>query len=471
MSRNQKKHPVLTALEIIDIAAEGKAVAKYNDMVVFVSDVVPGDVVDVQVTHKSKNFREGYPVFFHTYSEKRVQAFCSHFGICGGCKWQTLSYEQQLYYKEKQVADCLQRIAKVELPAINPILASEHTMYYRNKLEFTFSNKRWLTKEEMPVDGVPVSHNMNGLGFHVPGMFDKVLDIDTCYLQNELVNSIRKEVKAFALEKNLTFFDLRKQEGFLRNIIFRTSATGHMMVIIIFFFEDKLNRELLLNTIAEKFPEITSLFYIINSKRNDSISDQSPILFCGDDHITEEMEDLKFNVSPKSFYQTNSKQAYQLYKITREFAGLNGTEVVYDLYTGTGTIANFVARNAKKVIGIEYIEEAIDDAKKNSKINNIQNTLFFAGDMKDLLTKSFIEEQGRPEVIILDPPRAGIHQNVIDAILFAQAKKIVYVSCNPATQARDIALLNAMYRITAVQPVDMFPHTHHVENIIQMEKR
>lgn len=471
MSRSQHKHPVLTNLEIIDIAAEGKAVAKYNEMIVFVSNAVPGDVVDVQVTHKSKNFREGFPVFFHTYSEKRVDAFCSHFGICGGCKWQNLSYEQQLFYKQKQVTDCLQRIAKVELPEINPILASEQTTYYRNKLEFTFSNKRWLTKEEMPADGIPATHNMNGLGFHVPGMFDKVLDIETCYLQNELVNNVRNEVKKFALENSLTFFDLRKQEGFLRNIIFRNTASGNLMVIVVFFFEDIVNRELLLNYLSEKFPEITSLFYIINSKRNDSISDQEPVHYRGDDHITEEMEDLKFNISPKSFYQTNSLQAYQLYKVAREYAGLTGSEVVYDLYTGTGTIANFVAHKAKKVIGIEYIADAIEDAKRNSKLNNICNTSFFAGDIKDLLTNGFIEQQGHPDVIILDPPRAGVHQNVIDAMLFAQPQKIVYISCNPATQARDIALLDAAYRVTAVQPVDMFPHTHHVENIIQMVKR
>lgn len=471
MSRSQQKHPILYNLEIIDIAAEGKAVAKFEDMVVFVSNAVPGDVVDVQITRKSKNFREGYPVFFHKYSDKRVDAFCSHFGVCGGCKWQNLSYVQQLIYKQKQVTDCLQRIAKVELPEINKIIASEHTTYYRNKLEFTFSNKRWLTKEEMPEDGIQAVHNMNGLGFHVQGMFDKVLDIEKCYLQKEPMNKIRNGVKKFAIENNLTFFDLRKQEGFLRNMIIRNTASENLMVIIVFFFEDKQNRELLLNYLAEKFPEITSLFYVINNKRNDSVSDLEPVLYKGEDHITEEMEGLKFNISPKSFFQTNSLQAYQLYKITREYACLTGSEIVYDLYTGTGTIANFIALNTKKVIGIEYVDEAIEDAKKNSKLNNISNTSFFAGDIKDLLTTDFIEQQGRPDVIILDPPRAGVHQNVIDAILFAQPQKIIYVSCNPATQARDIALLDSSYRVTAVQPVDMFPHTHHVENIVQMMKK
>lgn len=471
MPRTQHKHPVLSNLEIIDIAAEGKAVAKYNEMIVFVSNSVPGDVVDVQITHKSKNFREGYPVLFHKYSDKRVDSFCSHFGVCGGCKWQNLSYKQQLFYKQKQVTDCLQRIAKVELPDINPILASEQTTYYRNKLEFTFSNKRWLIKEEIPADGIQSVQNMNGLGFHVPGMFDKVLDIDTCFLQKEPVNHVRNAVKNFALNNNLSFFDLRKQDGFLRNLIVRTTASSDLMVIVVFFYEDIQNRELLLDFITEKFPEITSLFYIINTKRNDSVSDQEPILYRGEDHITEEMEGLKFKVGPKSFYQTNSLQAYQLYKIAREYACLTGSEIVYDLYTGTGTIANFIARNAKKVIGIEFVPEAIEDAKKNSKLNDVHNTSFFAGDIKDLLTNNFIEQQGRPDVIILDPPRAGIHQNVVDAMLFAQPQKIVYVSCNPATQARDIALLDPAYRVTTVQPVDMFPHTHHVENIIQMIKR
>lgn len=469
MNRNKQKHPILTNLEIIDVADEGKGVARYDEMVVFVSNAVPGDIVDVQVSHKSKNFREGFPVFFHKYSEKRVVAICSHFGVCGGCKWQNLDYQDQLFYKQKTVSDCLHRIAKVELPEINKILESENTQFYRNKLEFTFSNKRWLTNNEMPLDGVPVIHQMNGLGFHIPGMFDKVLDIEKCYLQSDPSNQIRQAIRTFSLEHQFAFFDLRTQEGFLRNLVIRTTSTGEVMVQVVFFYEDIENRIALLEYILSSFPQVTSLFYFINNKRNDSTSDLIPTLYRGNGFITEEMEGLKFKIGPKSFFQTNSQQAYRLYKIAREFAALTGSEVVYDLYTGTGTIANFVAKNAKKVVGIEYISEAIEDAKENSTLNNISNTSFFAGDIKDILNTSFFLENGRPDVIILDPPRAGVHQNVIDAILFAKPQKVIYVSCNPATQARDIALLDTLYKVTNIQPIDMFPHTHHVENVVKLE--
>lgn len=471
MSRKHNKLPVLTNLEIIDVADEGKSVARYDEMVVFVSHAVPGDIVDVQVTHRSKNFREGYPVFFHKYSEKRVSAFCSHFGICGGCKWQDLAYQDQLFYKQKTVSDCLHRIAKVELPEMNPILPSENTQYYRNKLEFTFSNRRWLTKEEMPDNGTAAAKNMYGIGFHIPGMFDKVLDIDKCYLQGGPSNRVRLAIRAYALENGFSFFDLRKQEGLLRNLIIRTTSSGEVMVQVVFFYDDPEKRAMLLDFISNSFPEISSLYYFINKKRNDSTGDIEPVLYKGDAVITEEMEGLKFKIGPKSFFQTNSSQALRLYRITKEFAALSGSEVVYDLFTGTGTIANFVAGNAKKVIGIEYIPEAVEDAKENSKLNGISNTSFFAGDIKDILNTSFFALHGKPGVIILDPPRAGVHQNVIDAILFAQPFRIVYVSCNPATQARDIALLDPVYRVTAIQPVDMFPHTHHVENVMKLEKK
>jgi len=467
--KKKKPLPILEKILITGIAAEGKALAKVDDRVVFVPFVVPGDIIDIQLTRKKNSYAEGRAIYFHEYATVREKSFCEHYGVCGGCKWQILPYSEQIRYKQQQVTDNLTRIGKIELPPISPILGSEKTQFYRNKLEFTFSNKRWMTIEE--VQSGKQFDNMNALGFHIPGMFDKVLDINKCWLQEEISNELRNEIRRFALEHNYTFFDLRNQYGLLRNLIIRTSTTGELMLIVVFFEDDTDKREALLNHLAETFPQITSLLYIINQKANDTITDQEVIVFKGRDHIFEEMEGLKFKIGPKSFYQTNSEQAYNLYKITRDFAGLTGDELVYDLYTGTGTIANFTARQAKKVIGIEYVPEAIEDAKVNSAINNIDNTLFFAGDMKNILNEEFIETYGRPDVIITDPPRAGMHDDVIDTILFAEPKRIVYVSCNPATQARDLSLLDNKYRVTKIQPVDMFPHTHHVENVVLLEKR
>lgn len=469
MAKSKKPHPIFTDITITDIAAEGKAIAKVNDIVVFVPFVVPGDVVDLQVTRKKSHFMEARPIHFHSFSEKRIEAVCEHYGICGGCKWQILPYAEQIRYKQKQVVDHLTRIGKIALPEITPILGAKKTEFYRNKLEFTFSNKRWRTNEEI-ADG-KVFDTMNAVGFHIPGQFDKVLDINKCWLQTEDSNEIRNEVRRYALEKKLTFFDLRSQEGFLRTMMVRTTSTGELMVIMVFFYEDIDAQNALLQHIADNFSQITSLLYVINSKANDTITDQEILLFKGTECIYEEMEGLQFKIGPKSFYQTNSEQAYELYKIVRNLAGLTGSELVYDLYTGTGTIANFVAHQARFVVGIEYVPEAIEDAVINSKLNNIDNTLFFAGDMKDILTAAFIEKNGKPDVIITDPPRAGMHDDVINAILLAEPKRIVYVSCNPATQARDLSLLDKAYKVEAVQPVDMFPHTHHVENVVLLIKR
>lgn len=446
--------------------------AKVNELVIFVPYVVPGDVVDLQVKRKKNHYAEAVAVKFHEKSPLRTEPFCSHFGVCGGCKWQCLSYEEQLKYKQKQVFDNLTRIGKAELPEFRPILGSEKTRFYRNKLEFTFSNKRWLTEEEVKQN---VKYDqMNAVGFHIPGAFDKVLAIDKCWLQDDISNQIRNAVRDYAYAHNFPFFDLRTQEGLLRNIMIRTSSTGELMVVLqckVTDDEGRRKMEEILQFMADSFPQITSLMYVINNKCNDTIGDLDVEVFKGNDHIFEEMEGLRFKVGPKSFYQTNSEQAYNLYKVAREFAGLTGNELVYDLYTGTGTIANFVARQARKVVGIEYVPEAIEDAKVNSALNGIDNTLFYAGDMKDILTNDFIAEHGRPDVIITDPPRAGMHNDVIDVILAAEPKRIVYVSCNPATQARDLQLLDGKYKVTAVQPVDMFPHTHHVENVVQLERR
>lgn len=469
MAKNKKPHPIFENVNITDIAAEGKAIARVNDLIVFIPFVVPGDVVDLQVTRKKSNFMEARPIHFHSYSEQRIEAVCAHYGICGGCKWQILPYSEQIRYKQKQVVDNLTRIGKIELPEISPIIGSANTEFYRNKLEFTFSNKRWRTNEEI-AEG-KIFETMNAVGFHIPGQFDKVLDIDKCWLQTEDSNAIRNEVRRYALEHDLSFFDLRNQEGFLRTMMVRTTSTGELMIIIIFYYENKEAQDALLQHIADKFPQITSLLYVINSKANDTITDQEVLVFKGNECIYEEMEGLKFKIGPKSFYQTNSNQAYELYKVTRSLAQLTGKELVYDLYTGTGTIANFVAHQAKQVIGIEYVPEAIADAKVNSKLNNIENTLFYAGDMKDILNAAFIEQHGKPDVIITDPPRAGMHDDVINAILFAEPERIVYVSCNPATQARDLGLLDGRYKIAVVQPVDMFPHTHHVENVVLLKKR
>lgn len=472
MARKKKELPLLEKITIIDVAAEGKALAKVNDLVVFVPYVVPGDVVDLQVKRKKNHYAEAVAVKFHEYSPVRAVPFCQHYGICGGCKWQCLPYTEQIKYKQKQVTDNLTRIGKIELPEISPIMGSEKTEFYRNKLEFTFSNKRWLTEEEVKED---VKYDqMNAVGFHIPGAFDKVLAIEKCWLQDDISNQIRNAIRDYAYEHNYSFFNLRSQEGMLRNLMIRTSSTGELMVLLQCKIVEESEMDLmkqLLAFVAERFPQITSLLYVVNNKCNDTINDLEVMVFKGNDHIFEEMEGLRFKIGAKSFYQTNSGQAYNLYKVARNFARLTGNELVYDLYTGTGTIANFVSRQAKKVIGIEYVPEAIEDAKVNSAINGIDNTLFYAGDMKDILTQEFINQHGRPDVIITDPPRAGMHNDVINTILFAEPQRIVYVSCNPATQARDLSLLDAKYKVMAVQPVDMFPHTHHVENVVLLEKR
>ena len=472
MARKKKELPLLEKVTILDVAAEGKAIAKVNDLVIFVPYVVPGDIVDLQIKRKKNKYAEAEAVKFHEYSPVRAVPFCQHYGVCGGCKWQVLPYEEQIKYKQKQVEDNLRRIGKIELPEISPILGSAKTEWYRNKLEFTFSNKRWLTAQEVQQD---VKYDqMNAVGFHIPGAFDKVLAIEKCWLQDDISNRIRNAIRDYAYEHNYSFINLRTQEGMLRNMVVRTSSTGELMVIVICKIVEEHEMDLfrqLLQYVADSFPEITSLLYIINNKCNDTINDLDVHVFKGNDHIFEEMEGLRFKVGPKSFYQTNSGQAYNLYKIAREFAGLTGNELVYDLYTGTGTIANFVSRQARQVIGIEYVPEAIENAKVNAEINGITNALFYAGDMKDMLTQEFINEHGRPDVIITDPPRAGMHQDVVDVILFAEPQRIVYVSCNPATQARDLQLLDCKYRVKAVQPVDMFPHTHHVENVVLLEKR
>jgi len=466
---HRKSLPFISNLEIFDVAAEGKAIGKIDGMVVFVPFVAPGDIVDVQVVRKRKKYIEAVPVNIHKYSADRIDAVCSHFGLCGGCKWQHLNYEKQLAFKQKQVEDQLVRIGKLEIPAIRPILASNKKLFYRNKLEFTFSANRWLTQDE--INSGADFPNRVALGFHIPEKFDKVFDVDKCWLQPDPSNDIRNEVKRFGIENNLPFFDLRSQQGLLRNLIIRTSSTGDLMVVVCFGANDDVWIPKTLDHIQSQFPQITSLMYVVNLKQNDTITDQEIICYKGNDCIFEEMEGLRFKIGPKSFYQTNSEQAYELYKVTREFAALKGNEIVYDLYTGTGTIANFVAKKAKKVIGIEYVPEAIEDAKINSQINQIDNTEFYAGDIKNVLNQDFMARHERPDVVILDPPRAGVHEDVINAILYSAPKRIVYVSCNPATQARDLALLCEDYTITAVQPVDMFPHTQHVENVVQLVRK
>ena len=469
MSRKRKELPLLEKVLITDVAAEGKAIARVNDLVVFVPYVVPGDVVDLQLRRKKHSYAEAEAVKFHEYSEKRAVPFCEHYGVCGGCVWQILPYEEQLKYKQKQVFDALTRIGKVELPEITPIIGSEKTQCYRNKLEFTFSNKRWLTREEVASG---VDFERNAVGFHITGAFDKVLPIEKCWLQDDICNQIRNAIRDYALEHDYTFIDLRQHTGMMRNLIIRTASTGELMVIVVARVEGDAEMQqflTLMEFVKQTFPQITSLQYVINNKVNDAIGDLEVMLYSGRDHIFEEMEGLRFKIGPKSFYQTNSEQAYQLYKVARNFAQLTGDELVYDLYTGTGTIANFVSRQARKVIGIEYVPEAIEDAKVNSAVNGIENTLFYAGDMKDILTDDFIAAHGRPDVIITDPPRAGMHPDVINVILNAAPRRIVYVSCNPATQARDLQLLDAKYSVKAVQPVDMFPQTHHVENVVLLE--
>ena len=472
MARKKKPLPLLEEVTITDVAAEGKAIAKVDGLAVFVPYVVPGDVVDLQVRRKKHSYAEAEAVKFHRYATERAVPFCRHFGVCGGCKWQCLPYEAQLRYKQRQVTDALTRIGKVELPEISPILGSRQDRAYRNKLEFGFSNKRWLTNEEV-ASGVKVDC-MDAVGFHITGAFDKILDIEECHLMGEENNRLRNGIRSYALEHGLTFFDLRAQVGLLRNMMLRTSATGEIMLLLQFCIrsaEEEQQAMDLLDYIKENYPEVTSLLYVNNLKCNDTIGDLEVKTFHGTDYIYETMEGLRFKVGPKSFYQTNTEQAYELYKVARDFAGLTGEELVYDLYTGTGTIANFVARGAKRVIGIEYVPEAIEDANVNARLNGLDNTLFFAGDMKDILTRDFIDRYGRPDVIITDPPRAGMHGDVVSTILFAAPRRIVYVSCNPATQARDLQLLDGDYKVVRVQPVDMFPQTHHVENVVLLERR
>lgn len=473
MARNKKKQlPVLENVTITACAAEGKALARVDDKVVFVPYVVPGDVVDLQVKKKKSSYMEAVAVRFHEYSPLRTEPVCRHYGVCGGCKWQCLKYEEQLKAKQQQIHDNLVRIGKVDLPEMMPILGSKHVYGYRNKLEFGFSNKRWLTEEEVKAD---VKYDvMDAVGFHISGAFDKILNIEECHLMDNINNEIRNDIRHYALENGLEFYDLRQNKGLLRSLMIRTSNTGELMFLVQFRIDsddEQKQADALMQHLAETFPQITSLLYVDNHKANDTFGDQEIHVVKGKDFIYETMEDLKFKVGPKSFYQTNTEQAYELYKVARNFAGLTGKELVYDLYTGTGTIANFVAHQARKVIGIEYVPEAIEDAKVNSEINGLANTLFYAGDMKDILNKEFIDEHGRPDVIITDPPRAGMHQDVIDTILFAAPERIVYVSCNPATQARDLQLLDVDYKVVAVQPVDMFPHTQHVENVVLLERK
>lgn len=467
--RKKNRRQVFENIEVIDAGAKGKTVGKAPDgRVIFMNNTVPGDVVDVQTTKKRKAYFEGSAINFHSYSDKRVEPKCEHFGVCGGCKWQNMGYGYQLYYKQREVENNLRRIGHLELPSINPIIGSKDQYFYRNKMEFSFSDSRWLTLEEIQSD-IEIE-DKNALGFHIPGMWDKILDIKKCHLQADPSNAIRLEVKDFAQKNDITFFNPRNQYGMLRTLMIRTASTGEIMVLIQFFEEDRIKRELLLNHLTSVFPQITSLQYVINKKQNDTIYDQEIICFSGRDHIIEEMEGLQFKINAKSFYQTNSEQAYELYKVTRDFAGLSGKELVYDLYTGTGTIAQFVSKNAKKVIGIESVPEAIIDAKANAANNNIDNVDFFVGDMKNVFNTDFIETHGTPDIIITDPPRDGMHKDVVQQILNIAPPKVVYVSCNSATQARDLEMMKHQYSVTKVQPVDMFPQTHHVENVVLLEK-
>lgn len=483
MARKRKPLPLLENITIEAVAAEGKCITRVDDQVIFVPFCVPGDVVDLQVVKKKHKYCEAKVVRFIKKSDVRQEPMCEHFGICGGCKWQNLPYEEQIKAKQKQVEDQLTRIGKIELPEFRPIMGSVKTQEYRNKIEFGCSNKRWFTSEELAqlpqkeydtVTSLKERHAQNAIGFHITGAFDKIYPIKKCWLMDDLCNEIRNFVFEYADSHNYTFYDLREQHGLLRDMMIRNSNTGEWMLVFQFHYDEEGDEQRaleLMQQVADKFPQITSLMYVDNQKGNDTINDLDLILFKGNDHIFELMEDLKFKVGPKSFYQTNTEQAYHLYCVAREFANLTGNELVYDLYTGTGTIANFVAHKAKKVIGIEYVPEAIEDAKVNSQVNNIENTLFYAGDMKDILTNDFIAQHGRPDVIITDPPRAGMHPDVVNVILNAAPNRIVYVSCNPATQARDLQLMDDHYKVAAVQPVDMFPHTPHVENVVLLEKR
>ncbi len=468
MARSKNKKPELLGVTVSDMAAEGKSICRVDDQVVFITGAVPGDVVDIQVTKKRSNYSEGFVTRFHEYSPIRVEPFCPYFGKCGGCKWQFIPYEKQVEYKQREVVNNLRRLGHVELPEPMPILPSANNRFYRNKLEFTYSAKRWLTPDEL---ANPEVAKTPGVGFHVPGLFDKVVDITECHLQAEPSNSIRNWTRDYAFANNLSFYDLRERVGLLRNITIRTASTGDVMVILSFGEDQPEAIAQMLKALQEAFPMVTSLMYVVNTKANDTITDLDIKCFAGQPFITEQMGDVKFRVGPKSFYQTNSDQAHRLYDVAKEFAALTGQEVVYDLYTGTGTIANYVARSAKKVIGVEYVPEAIEDAKVNSQINGIENTEFFAGDMKDVLTLDFINTHGAPDVMIVDPPRAGMHPDVVETILKAAPRRIVYVSCNSATQARDIQMMDSAYKVTALRPVDMFPHTHHVESVVLLERR
>ncbi len=469
MARKRKELPLINDLAITDVAAEGKSIARFNDMVVFIPYGAPGDIADVKIDRKKRSFAEGHIQRLVKPSPVRIMPRCSHFGVCGGCKWQHLPYEEQLRYKQKQVKDALERIAKIELPEINPIIGSNNIWEYRNKMEYTFSNRKWLTFEQL--ESGEEFFDRDAAGFHIPGAFDKVLDIDKCHLQNDISNEIRNFIKQYAKSKNYSFFDLREQHGLMRTIMVRIASTGQIMLLVSFGEDNYEAIEDVMSAIDERFPQITSLVYVVNMKANDTFADLDIVTYSGMPYIEEEMEGLRFRVGPKSFYQTNSAQAYELYKTVRRMAGLKGDELVYDLYTGTGTIANFVARHCAKVIGIEYVPEAIEDAKVNAEANRLDNAFFFSGDMKDVLTDNFIAQHGRPQVMIIDPPRAGMHTDVIDVILAAKPGTIVYVSCNPATQARDLQLLGSQYEVVEVQPVDMFPHTHHVENVVKLRLR
>jgi len=470
MARKKNNNQIFENIEVLDAGAKGKCIAKAPDgKIILISNAVPGDIVDVQTTKKRSAYYEGDAIVFHTLSSKRTTPKCVHFGVCGGCKWQDMQYQDQLFYKQKEVENNLKRIGKMELPEILPILGSEKQYYYRNKMEFSFSSSRWLSLDE--IRSKDEIFNKNALGFHIPGMWDKILDLKECHLQDEPSNSIRLAVRNFAIENNLTFFNSREQYGLLRTLMVRNTSIGEVMVLIQFFEEDQEKRELLLTFIATRFPEITSLLYVINSKGNDTLYDQDILLYKGRDHIFEEMEGLRFKINAKSFYQTNSEQAFELYKVTRDFAGLTGKELVYDLYTGTGTIAQFIAKKAKRVVGIESVPDAIEAAKENAQLNGIDNVAFFVGDMKKVFNAAFIQKNGIPDVIITDPPRDGMHKEVVEQILNIAPEKIVYVSCNSATQARDLSLMDADYKVTKVQPVDMFPQTYHVENVVLLTKR
>lgn len=462
MGKKRNKKPLIQALRIEGTASEGKSFGRWNDKIVFTKYTAPGDVVDVQLTKNRSSHAEGNVVAFIEKSDLRVEPFCEHFGTCGGCKWQHLPYDYQLEQKNQQVFDNLSRIGGIELPDFEPILGAAKTQYYRNKMEFTFSNKRWLTNEQIKSDE---EFERRGLGFHIPGAFDKVLDLNNCYLQSTISDTIRKEIKRYALEHDLSFFDIRDQVGLLRNLMIRSGAEGELMVLVS-FFEDTDAVLPLMEHVKASFPEISSLMYVINPKKNDTMEGLEPICFSGNDHIVEKMEDLTFKVNPKSFFQTNSEQALNLYSVVRDFAGLTGKEVVYDLYSGTGTIGLFLAKQCKQVVGVEYVDDAVKMAEENMQINHVEHAKYFAGDMKDLLNKDFIAEHGKPDVVITDPPRAGMHEDVVNVMLEMAAEKIVYVSCNPATQARDLKLLDVKYKVERVRPVDMFPQTHHIENVV-----